>query len=246
MTFPSVAIVVGIVLLAAIWLVLTQRRRARQKAALISAMGFQPVKQPDPQLTEALLALYGRGRGGTRGKGLKLSRMFHRHSLAGHLYLFDVRDPGSSRRSQVASDVVGIVRHEACLPLFAICSFAEEGGTVAKLMIGLIRKVLGDAQVVHFDDLPEFSRRFTVLSPGEDGEEAVRSYLTAGVRQKLMGFEFVLLMAGGVAFALQGNPYSATHRGNESSFLRKLVDDVSQAAEVLEPRESSSGEAVST
>jgi hypothetical protein len=59
-----------------------------------------------------------------------------------------------------------------------------------------------------------------VLSPGEDGEEAVRRYLTPEVREALVAFRFMSLVAEGDAFALQVNPFMGPTPGDEVGALR--------------------------
>ncbi len=241
MPLPLVAIVVGVAALAAIWLVRTERERARQRAQLLSTMGFQPLEHPDPELTEPLLELYRRGR--NRGKRLLLEKPFHRDSPAGRLCVFDVLAPGQ-RHTRVASSAVGVVRAGAGLPRFEIWAYAEEGAPPSGLMVPFLGKGMGHGQVVPFDDLPEFSRRFTVLSVDEGGRAAVRSYLSADRRRELMGHAFLALVAGGDAFALQENPFSPANRGQGSGLLRRMVGDAPRLARVLDAPSTPFGEAV--
>jgi hypothetical protein len=233
MTPSSVVILIGIVLLVVIWVVRSERRKAREKAQLLSTMGFQPVERLDPQLAEALLGLFRRG--GLRGKPLKLWRMFRCDSTAGQILVFDVLDPPSRRQSRVATSAVGIVRRGTRLPAFEICAYTEEGGAASRMMVRFISQGLGHGQVVRFGDLPEFSRRFTVLSTGGNGEEAVRGYLTPGVRQKLMDCQFLVLAAEGDAFALQPNPVPSSKRVKDVDLLRNMVEEAIQLAQVLQP-----------
>ncbi len=242
MTLPTVVVVAGAAALGLIWLVRRERRKAREKAQLLSTMGFQRLAQPDPELAGSLLALFGRGRGGPRAERLRLRGVFHRQSISGQVYLFDVRDPGSRRQHEVASGVVAVLRRGAGLPFLEVVSYAEGGGLMSKMMIDLIARGLGDERVVRFDDQPAFAGRHTVLAPG-GGEEAARRCLAAEVRQKLMSMEFVVLRVGGdVLAALQVNPYSRANRGDELGTFRKQVEDALQLAELLEPGNSSSGE----
>lgn len=104
MSPPSIAVIVVLGVLGVIWVVRTDRRRTAEKAALLTTLGFQRLESPDPQQAEPLLALFRRGRGGTR---LELWRTFHRASASGHLYAFSVLNRASSRQSLVASDAVG-------------------------------------------------------------------------------------------------------------------------------------------
>lgn len=236
MPLPSVAVVVVVVVLAGVWVVRSERRRAREKAQLLTSMGFRPLEQPEPRLAEALLALYRRGR-----SGLQLRKAFIRDAPAGHLVVFDAVDPGSRRRFQVASDAVGLVRPGARLPHFEICAYSAEAGLAGQLMVRVISEGLGHGRALRFDDLPEFNRQFTVLATVEGGEEAVRGCLTAGVRQALLGSRFLILAAGGEALALQGNPASAANRGDELGLLRALVDEAGRLARVLEPGSTAPG-----
>ncbi len=131
--------------------------------------------------------------------------------------------------------MVGIVRRGAGLPTFELCAVSEQAGTVSRLMVGLISRRLKHGHVVRFDDLPEFARRFTVLAADPEGEAAVRSYLTAGVRERLMGLRFFVLAASGDALVLHTLPPTLGSGVTETMALRKLIEDVLQAAEALEP-----------
>jgi hypothetical protein len=239
---PAVIVVVVAIVLLAIWAVRSERRRAKERARLLSTMGFQPLQHPDPQATAALLALYRRDGSALRGRSLALRRVFQSDSSAGQLFVFDVVAPGSRRGSQIASGAVGVVRQGARLPTFEVCALAEQGGTASRLMLRLITKGLGHGQVVHFDDLPEFAQRFTVLAPDQAGEAAVRAYLTAAIRQKLLGARFFILAVGGDGFALQAGPPVAADRGNETAPLRRLIDDALLLAQALEPGGPASGD----
>ena len=232
MTSPVFMIAIAVVVLV-ILAVRAERKRARAKTALLSTLGFQVLDQPDPQITEVLLALYRRG--SKRGRPLRLGKVSHRASPAGSVYIFDVSDAGSSRASQVVSNAVGVVRPGARLPHFEIWAYAEGGGMLDQMMLGVVQKKVAGGHQVRFDDQPEFGRRFTVFAPDEDGDRAVRSYLTLAVRRALMNAQFLALVAGGDAFALQGNPFSATNRGDEMGVLRQLVDEALRQAEVLAP-----------
>jgi hypothetical protein len=232
---PAVIVLVVVMVLLAVWAIRTELRRTKEQARLLSAMGFQLVAQPDPRDGEALLGLYRRERGALRGQRLVLRRVFQSDSSDGRLFVFDVLAPDSRRSSHVAAGAVGVVRRGAGLPIFEICAISEQGGMAGRMVIHLVTKELHHGHVVRFDDLPEFAQRFTVLAPDEAGEAAVRSYLTADVRQRLMGLQFFALTAGGDALALQALPPRMGSRVSETVALRKLIEDALLAAAAMAP-----------
>jgi hypothetical protein len=233
MPLPSIAIIAAIVVLGVVLLARQQVRRSRARAALLTTMGFRPVEQPDPQLTEALLEPFRRGR--LAGKRLALREVWSSDAAGGRVCVFDVLNPASPRQSLVASNAVGVVRRGMRLPALEICAYAERGGTLEQMMVGFITKGLGNGRIVRFDDVPEFGKRFTVLVPADEGEEVVRGYLTASRRQELLASQFLILKAEGDGFALQPNPTSPAGRAGELALLRALIEEAHRLARVLEP-----------
>jgi hypothetical protein len=239
MPVPAVALIALAVVALAVWAVRKDVRTRRQKAELLSTMGFQRLERPDPQDTEAILKLYRRGR--ERGRRLRLGNAFGCDCPGGHMYVFDVDNPGR-RQSRLATSAAGVVRRDTGLPAFEIYGLAqkEQDGPVAGWVSSLVGNVLGHGKVLPFDDHPAFARRFMVLSPAEDGEEAVRRYLTPEAREALLDFHFMSLVAEDDAFALQVNPFMGPKPGDEIGALRKLVEEAGRMARVLESASPSS------
>lgn len=234
MSILSVAALTGAALLLTAWAILRERRLARERATLLSAMGFRPLDALEPRLAEPLLALYRRGR--LEGRPLALRQVFRRDEAAGAVVVFDVENPGSARHGQVATRAVGLVRPGAGLPGLEVWSTAPEEGPGYKLVMDLLRGGLQHGRAVPLDGPAGFAARLTVLSTAAGGEEAVRRVLDAPVREALLAGRFLVLAAGGDAFALQGNPYSPSNRGDEAALLRKLIEDVGRLAPVLAGR----------
>jgi hypothetical protein len=234
MPVPAVAVVAAVVVVALVLVVGMERRKARARTELLTTMGFRPLAQPDAPLAEALLAPFRRGR--LAGRALALREVWTTEACGGRVCVFEVRDPASSRQSLVASGAVGLVRPGAGLPSFEICAYSEEGGPMDRMMVGFMSKGLGDGRIVRFGELPEFGKRFTVLAADDGDEAAVRGYLTAAVRQELLGSRFLVLKAGGDAFALQPNPVSPAARAGDAALLRELIEEAHRLARVLEPR----------
>jgi hypothetical protein len=69
---------------------------------------------------------------------------------------------------------------------------------------------------------------------------AVRRYLTPGVREALLAFRFMSLVAEGDAFALQVNPFMGPKPGDEVGALRGLVEEAGRMARALEEASPSS------
>jgi hypothetical protein len=230
---PTLAAVLAAAVAAVVILVFrSERKRAKEKAAMLAANGFQPLAQPDPELRESLLSLFRRGREARRP--LKLRTVFHRESPAGRLAVFDVLDPKAGRGGGgIAFNAVGVVRRGMGLPAFEVVAYSEQGGAFGKLMVTFTGSLLGLGRAVPFDDLPEFARRFTVLLPQGAEEAAVRAYLTPGIRQALLECRFQLLTAGGDAFALQPNPTGPQRVAGENQLLRDLVEEALRLAPVL-------------
>jgi hypothetical protein len=236
---PPTYVIVLLVLMAAaaVWAIRADRVRTRRKAELLASMGFRTVEAADPQAAEALLALFKRGH--ERARPLRFSKVFRSDQAVGQVYVFDVVDPGSRRRSQLATSAVGVVRRGAGLPAMEVWGFSKEGGPMDQLMATLVGKWLHHGEVVPFED-PAFARRFTVVAAGA-GEVAVRATLGAGVREALGKMHFMGLSAEGDAFALQANPYSAENRGDEIGTLRRLIEEAPAVARALESTEASFG-----
>jgi hypothetical protein len=70
----------------------------------------------------------------------------------GHLYVFDVENPGR-RQSRLATSAVGVVRHHTGLPAFEIYRLAEKekDGPVAGWVTSLVGDALGHGKVLPFD-----------------------------------------------------------------------------------------------
>jgi hypothetical protein len=239
MPVPAAVLIALAVVGLAVWAIRRDVRTRRRKAELLSTMGFQRLERPDPQDAEAILQMYRRGR--ARGRRLRLRNAFGCDCPGGHLYVFDVENPGQ-RQSSLATSAVGVVRRGTGLPAFEIYGLAEKDkdGPVAGWVTSLVGKALGHGKVLPFDDHPAFARRFMVLSPGEEGEEAVRRYLSLEVREALLGFRFMSLVAEGDAFGLQVNPFMGPKPGDEVGALRGLVEEAGRMARVLEPASPSS------
>ncbi len=228
-----VVLLVAAILVVAVWAVRADLRRKRQQVELLTTMGLRPIEQPDPQDAEALLAVFRHGP--VRSRRLRLDRTFGRDCPGGHLYVFDVRNPGQ-KRSLIASSAVGVVRRGAGLPAMEIRSLGEQGAAMPEWMVSMIGTRLGPGKAVDLpDDVPEFSRRFKVFAP-EDAEAAVRRLLTAEVRRALLEFHFLSLDAGGDAFALQSNPFLGPKRGDEVGALRTTIEEAGRVARALEPQ----------
>jgi hypothetical protein len=233
-----VAIVAGIAVMA----VLAVRREigmAKRKAELLVARGFRPLEQPEPEVAGPLLQLYRRGP--ARNWYLQLWKPFHRDHRGGGMYVFGVMAPKRRRGGRIVASSVGVIRRGAGLPPFEVYAMSEQGGPMGKFVVPLLTGALGQGRVIPFDDLPEFSRRFTVLSPVEGGEEAVREYLTPALREALLQFQFFTLLAEGDAFALHANTLSRSGRGDDIGALARLIDEASEVARVLEEAPRSSG-----
>ncbi len=235
---PTYVIVILVLMaVAAVWAVRADLVRTRRKTELLVSMGFRAVDAPDRDAAQALLTLFKRG--DERNRPLRLARVFRCDQAVGQVYVFDVLNPGSRRRSQLASSAVGVVRRGASLPAMEVWGFSKEGGPMDQLMATLVGKWLHHGEVIAIEHA-EFTHRFTVVSAGGD-EGAVRRALGAEVLQALLGMRFMGLSAQGDAFARQANPYSAENRGDEIGPLRRLIAEAPAVARALASAEASFG-----
>jgi hypothetical protein len=232
MPLPVVVAIVAAVAVLAVLAVRKELRDRKRKMELLVTKSFRPLEPPAPEEAEALLQLYRRGP--ARAWHLELWKPFRRNHRGGGMYVFGVMATGQRRGPRVVASSVGVIRRGAGFPPFEIYAMSEQGGPMGKFVVPLLTGALGQGKVVHFDDLPEFSRRFTVLSPEEGGEDAVRAYLTPALREALLPFQFFTLLAEGDALALHPNTMSGPGRGDEIGALARLIDEAGEVARVLE------------
>ena len=237
--FFAVAFVV-LFIIGAIWLTQLERKRIKQNIEIFAGLGFQPLQNPDPQLSEQIIAHYRRGRGSRVGvrvinpRPLQLKNVFQRSHPDGDLLVYDIWDR-AAEVGQVAQSAVAIIRHGASLPNFKIYALGGSGGLASAVTIQFLAKAKGQGTPVSFADLPEFSQHFTVMATGADSEDAVRSYLTPTVRQQLAGCKFFVLVAGGDVLAIEDIKIQSAKPAERLEIVRRLSDQVLQLAQTLVP-----------
>ncbi len=231
-----VAAFVVLFIIAAIWLTQLERKRIKQNIALFAGLGFQPLQDPDPRLSEQIIPHYRRGRGQVRvhRRPLQLKNVFQRPNPGGDLFIYDIWDP-DGEVGLVAQGAVAIIRRGACLPNFKIYPMGGGGGLASAVTIQFLAKAKGQGTPVSFVDFPEFSQHFTVMSTGSDGEDTVRSYLTPAIRQQLMGFKFFILVAGGDVLAIEDNKIQTAKPAERGEIVRRLADQALQLAQLILP-----------
>ncbi len=233
MPLPVVVAIVAAVVVLAVLAVRRELGNQKRKAALLVTKGFRPVERPDPDEAEPLLQLYRRGP--AKGRKLRLWRAFRRDHRGGGMLVFGVMAPPERRRTaKIVDDAVGIICRGAGFPAFELYAVGAENAPMARFVVPLLTGPLAQGQVVRFDDVPEFSRRFPVLSPVEGGERAVRAALSPELRQALLRFQFFTLLAEGDAIALHADTLSGPGRADPIEALGRTIDEAGDVARVLE------------
>lgn len=222
------ALVIGFFGLMA-WLVLRERRRAKERGELLLAQGFGRVPGAVPELEERVRALSPRG----GRKWMQLSNIYTRQVPGGTVYLYDHQEGGGDD-SDTRREVLGVLAPGLALPQFSLVALPEgldqvnaqlkKSEVVGRILLRTVDWAVSKVGLerVEYPDDPEFARRYTVLAADP---MALDAFLTPERRQALCALPRRLsLTARGDFFVLDEAPSSRAARPEPASPLERLAE----------------------
>jgi hypothetical protein len=146
MSFPPELLALGVILIFAIliiWMIRTSRREQTETDYQLSQLGFEALEAPPPELEQRVAELYQT----SKGREVRLWRVFHRREMDQDLYLFNAEDT-RGESSEIGSGVFGIKSNRLALPRFSMVTLPDfdRSSLIGNLMDKLLDKVMSFAE----------------------------------------------------------------------------------------------------
>ena len=199
MNFIPWLLVLGVFLLFGLilyFLIASSRKHKERKSQIARTLGFSPI-EPDMALTALISKLYSHE---NFSREYELHNVSQKITVNGKMLLFDLVDTSGEDDSYRADQALAVFSDHLDLPRFVVFPKADIDGVAANLANKVLQWVLSKfGTPLDFSHVPEFERRYVVVSPDPDD---TRRFLDDIRLNGLAQARMLNLYAGGSAFAL--------------------------------------------
>jgi hypothetical protein len=174
------------------------RKRGAEKQNAALEMGFQLIKEVDPNLTNRIVQFYRK----TKGQNLRVRNVFERSENDATLYLFDLLDYSGESVSYVADGAIAVMSPSLNLPRFSIFPKLGDKSRITGWADALLEKMATrEMEPIVLGTNPYFEKNYFLTG---ESEAEVREFLTGTILSHFSEQKFWRIEAGGDLFTFSG------------------------------------------